>query len=201
MKKQKQFKLKKCKACTGEFKPFNTTQVVCSPECAIAWNRLKEKKATEKANRKAARELKANDRSYRLAQAQIWFNKFIRLRDRFEDCISCGRSENEIENTVGGKWDCGHFKTRGAYPELRFEELNAHKQCKKCNGGSGKFAKKNRTVSQEYEQRLIQKIGQENVDWLNGYHEPKNYTIDDLWEIERHYKRKCKELETYEFSA
>ena len=201
MTKPKRIKLKKCKVCTGEFKPRNTTQVVCSPICAVAWTRLKKKKAKEKANRKAVRDLRANDRSYRLAQAQMWFNKFIRLRDRNENCISCGKTDYEIENTIGGKWDCGHFRSVGSCPELRFEEKNAYKQCKSCNGGSGKYTRKNYTVSQEYEERLAKRVGQDIVDWLNGPHKAKHYTIDDLWKIERYYKKKCKELESYEFTA
>lgn len=199
MKRNKTIKLKKCKACTGEFKPWNSTQVVCSTICALAWTKAKEKKAKEKANRKAARDLKTSTKSYRTRKAQEAFNKFIRLRDWDKPCISCGRET--VEQTIGGKWDCGHFKSVGSHPELRFEEKNAYKQCKSCNGGSGKYTRKNHTVSLEYEERLIERVGQDIVDWLNGPNEGKHYTVDDLREIERYYKRKCKELEQYEFTA
>jgi hypothetical protein len=50
----------------------------------------------------------------------------------------------------GGQWDCGHFMGVGARPELRFEEKNAYRQCKACNGGSGRFAAKNATVHARY---------------------------------------------------
>ena len=42
---KKKIKLKKCKVCTGEFKPFNTTQIVCDYVCATAYAKLKEKQA------------------------------------------------------------------------------------------------------------------------------------------------------------
>ncbi|STV05254.1 protein NinG [Klebsiella pneumoniae subsp. ozaenae] len=72
--------------------------------------------------------------------------------------------------------DCGHFKTVGAYPELRFEERNAHKQCKSCNAGAGKYTAKEATVAQQYEAGLIARYGQEYVDWLNGPHEMNQLT-------------------------
>lgn len=192
-------KSKQCKQCDKVFQLFNSLQKVCSPKCAAEYGKEVERKKTEKINRKAARELKTNKLSFRIAQAQIWFNKFIRLRDKNQACISCDRIDSDIKNRVGGKWDAGHYKTRGAFPELRFEELNAHKQCKSCNGGAGKYSKKDSTVSKEYRERLIKKIGLDKVEWLEGPHEPKNYTVDQVREIERTYKRKCKELESNEF--
>jgi hypothetical protein len=124
--------------------------------------------------------------------AQAMFNKFIRMRDADKSCISCGREH--VEWTLGGSWDCGHFRSVGAAPELRFEELNAHKQCKSCNGGSGKYARKNHTVSAEYRVRLIERIGLAKVEWLEGSHEPKRYRIDELIAIRDLYRRKAKEL-------
>ena len=189
----KPIKVKKCKHCGKMFKPFLTTQKVCRNYiCASEYGKTVEKEKLEKKNRKAARELKANNKSFRLAKAQMWFNKFIRLEDKDEPCISCGRTE--VEWTRGGQWDAGHYLSRGAFPELRFVEDNAHKQCKKCNGGAGKFAKKSHTVQKRYRINLIEKIGLERVEWLEGSHEPKNYTIEDLWKIQRHYRQQCKGL-------
>jgi len=44
----------------------------------------------------------------------------------------------------------------------------------------------------EYRIRLVKKIGQAAVDWLEGPHEPKRYTIDELKEIKAEYKSKLK---------
>lgn len=192
-------KPKTCKACRSKFVPARSTQAICfSLPCAIELVRMnKEKKAAAKARQdrretKAAKDKAKTARDW-LPLAQAAFNKFIRLRDADKPCISCGRVD--VEWTRGGAWDCGHFLGRGAYPELRFEELNAHKQCKSCNGGSAKYARKGRTVANEYEARLIERIGQDKVDWLKGPHEPKHYTVDDLKAIKQTYQAKCKELE------
>jgi len=140
------------------------------------------------------KDMNANNRGLRQREAQNAFNKFIRKRDENLPCISCGGTQLDVSYLRGGYWDCGHFKTVGGFPELRFEELNAHKQCKSCNGGSGRFAKKDRTVSEEYKIRLAKKIGQEAYDWLSGPHKPNNYTCADFKEIELKYKKKLKEL-------
>jgi hypothetical protein len=73
--------------------------------------------------------------------------------------------------------------------------LNAHRQCKSCNGGSGKYARKGYTVAKEYEERLIERIGQDAVDWLKGPHEAKHYGKDDFLAIKAKYKTLCRELE------
>jgi len=189
---------KKCRSCRGEIEnPFSSTQTACSPLCAIALARKaqeKKDKAKAKGDRKAHREAKERLKTKGdwTKEAQKEFNKFIRLRDKHQPCISCDRES--VEMTVGGAWDCGHYLSRGGFPELRFEELNAHKQCKSCNGGSGKYAKKAATVAKAYRSNIINKIGLEKVEWLEGPHEPKRYTIENLKEIKEAYKQKAKEL-------
>lgn len=194
-------KLKKCRMCPNKFPQFNSLHVVCSPACAIRMAEEKPKALVTLGQRRLKEERKA-DRQKKLAiktlsewkaEVQEVFNKFIRMRDEFEPCISCGREH--VEWTVGGAWDCGHYLSVGSHPELRFEELNAYKQCKSCNGGSGKYARKNRTVSKEYRERLIARIGLGNVEWLEGPHEPKHYKIPELIELKAHYKAKIKEIE------
>ncbi len=84
-------KCKQCKQCGKVFQLFNSLQKVCSPKCAAGENLITMILKREKQNRKEARELKTNKLSFRIAQAQIWFNKFIRLRDKNQACISCDR--------------------------------------------------------------------------------------------------------------
>ena len=84
----------KCKVCGQLFvKTFSSTQKVCSPECAIKLARDNAQKAQERAEKKKQRERKAKlkSRSEWLKEAQSVFNKFIRLRDKDQPCISCGR--------------------------------------------------------------------------------------------------------------
>ena len=76
----------------------------------------------------------------------------------------------------------------GGNPELRFEELNCHKQCAPCNNHlSGNVG--------EYRINLINKIGLEQVEWLEGPHELQKLTCEDLKAIELKYKKKLKALE------
>jgi hypothetical protein len=42
---------------------------------------------------------------------------------------------------------------------------------------------------------LIDKIGQDNVDFIEGPHEPKNYIIKDLERIKLKYKVRADELQ------
>lgn len=157
------------------------------------WQKKQDKKI-DKQVKQMKKNLKANDRGLRTREAQKAFNAFIRKRDEQLPCISCGGTQLNVTYLRGGYWDCGHFKTVGGFPELRFEEFNANKQCKSCNGGSGKFAKKDRTVNEEYKINLAKKIGGEAYEWLNGPHKAKNYTCADLKEIELKYKKKLKLL-------
>lgn len=171
----------------------------CMADHGIARGRaqIERKKAAvarqERAQTKEARE-RIKTRSKWLEEAQTAFNAFVRWRDKDLPCICCNQWPSSDDYKPGGYWDAGHFLSRGAFPELRFEELNCHKQQKSCNAGSSKYAKKGRTVSEGYRENLIRKIGQESVDWLEGQHEAKHYTIEDLKRIKQEYKDKLKEL-------
>lgn len=154
----------------------------CSDACgAITALDLKRRKDADKAKRDRAEHRerkKAIERPKDLIpRVQDAFNAWVRERDHGLPCISCGRHEHEIKNDpCGGTWDCGHFLTRGAHPELRFEPLNAHRQCKRCNS----FKSGNAT---RYEEYLIARIGADKVAWLKGPHEPKRYTVEQLREM------------------
>ncbi len=159
-------------------------QRVCSVGCAISLARAAQQKVERKLHREAKTKLKT--RSQWLKEAQTTFNAYIRARDVDLPCISCG---DFTPMTRGGDYDCGHYRSVGANPELRFEELNTHKQCKRCNSHlSGNIV--------NYRIGLLMRIGEENVAWLEGPHEPKKYTIDDLKAIKAEYRQKLKDLKT-----
>jgi len=172
-------KTKKCKFCQLEFIPERQFQSVCSVQCA--WGQVNERnrKKVKKADRKRKQELKTNGELLREAQKE--FNAYIRLRDHGNNCISCGKKS-------GAKINAGHYKTVKAYPELRFDELNVHLQCEWCNSYlSGNITK--------YREGLIKKIGLEKVEWLEGPHEPKKYTREQIIEIKKKYSKMRRELE------
>lgn len=127
-----------------------------------------------------------------VSEAQDAFNAYIKERDRDQPCISCGVTNPPM--TAGGQWDAGHFKSRGAYPELRFDEDNCHKQCKSCNGGSGKFAHKARTTAEKYETNLIERIGLERVEALKAPWPIPKLDRADLIELKATYRKKLAEL-------
>jgi hypothetical protein len=165
--------LSKCKVCKAEYTKRSTFQATCHKiECALEYVRRKNKKDHEQKikeqRRKDKQWLEENKSKSELTkEAQKEFNKYIRLRDYFDDCISCGADRFSIEKEqgwkVGGAWDAGHFLSRGAHPNLRFNTYNAHKQCKTCNGGSGKFSHKEKTTTEKYRANLIDKIGESKV--------------------------------------
>lgn len=182
----KEVKQKTCKACGGKFRPsFNSTQVVCSPKCALSHAPANQQKARKAIDQRERREIKARkeklkSRADHMREAQVVFNQWVRLRDEALPCISCGRHHQ-------GKYDAGHYRTTAACPELRFDPLNVHKQCSPCNTQlSGSIV--------EYRLELIRRIGQEQVDWIEGPHEAKRYTIDDLKAIKAEYRAKIKQL-------
>ena len=177
---KREVKMKKCKACGNKFALFNSLAQVCSIDCAIQY--AKDNKVQERVRRKLTQIAKERikTRSEHLRKAQTAFNAFIRERDKNEPCISCGRHHD-------GQYHAGHYRSVGACPELRFCELNVHKQCSACNNHkSGNIV--------EYRINLVKKIGVEQVEWLEGSHEPKKYTIEQIKEIRAEYQLKLKEL-------
>lgn len=187
-------KKKKCIVCKDPYMPFNSLQKCCTkPSCAIATAKKTKEKEDDKHWKERGKALEKKPKLEK--RTQTAFNAFIRERDFYEPCISCGRYDREIDYSgVGGKWDCGHFLTVGAHPELRFTESNGYKQCKSCNAGSGKYTKKNHTVGIDYRINLIARIGIEKVEWLEGPHEPLNLLHDDLRDMAIQYREKTRQL-------
>ncbi|EJM09760.1 Bacteriophage Lambda NinG protein [Pseudomonas sp. GM18] len=184
----KEAKAKKCKnpACGVSFKPsFSTAQKVCSWTCGLAIkdvNQEKARKSLAQIERKEikARKEKLKSRADHMRETQVVFNEWIRLRDAALPCVSCGRHHE-------GQYHAGHYRTVGANPELRFESLNVWKQCAPCNNHkSGDIV--------NYRIELVKRIGADKVDWLEGPHEPKRYTIEELKTIKAEYRAKTREL-------
>lgn len=177
---------KKCRACAEVFTPRKALQIVCSPACALLHAQRqgeKQRKALDKIERKAIREAKerVKPRSAYMREAQAAFNAWVRERDAEQPCISCGRHHQ-------GKYDAGHYRSVGSNPALRFEPLNCHKQCVPCNQHKSGNAI-------EYRIGLVARVGAETVAWLEGPHEPKRYSIDDLKAIKAKYKALTRELQ------
>lgn len=168
----------RCKVCRNPFTKLSISHKVCGADCAIELaKREREKKAA-----KAARQQKVKARTRRdwLKLAQAAVNAYVRKRDEALPCISCQRHHN-------GQYHAGHYMSVGAKPELRFDLSNINKQCAPCNDHlSGNIAL--------YRINLIRKIGQAEVERLEGPTTPQKWTIEQLIEIRDHYRAKTKEL-------
>ena len=179
-------KQKTCKSCRNKFVPSRPMQTACSPACAIAIAERKREKQAQQEEARKRRETRQQlerikTRAQWMKEAQTAFNAYIRARDAMRPCVSCGRHHN-------GQYHAGHYLSVGSSPALRFEELNVWKQCAPCNNHlSGNAVL--------YRRALVELIGVDKVEWLEGPHEPKKYTIDDLKAIKAEYIRKRKEIE------
>lgn len=181
--------------CEGKFYKINSLQQHCTNIkcCLKKVNRNKEKKAKKERALTKLQKIAAKSRGDWIKDAQKEVNAFIRLRDDHLPCISCGvYHPKKTYSMRGGVWDAGHWLGRGAYPELRFEELNIHKQCKSCNSPGSSY--KAVEVAKQYRINLIEKIGIEKVEWLEGPHDMPQLTIDELKGLIVKYRLKVKEL-------
>lgn len=80
--------------------------------------------------------------------------KIARLRDRHDGCISCHMGAN-----YGGQWHGSHFRPAGNNSAVQFNLWNIHKACAQCNMFKGGNIA-------AYRPRLVEKIGEERVEWL-----------------------------------
>lgn len=188
-------KEKKCRynLCGKTFVAVRQMQSVCSPICGIKKAQQAREALEKKEKRKAYLERKAKikTRGDYIAYAQRDFNAYIRERDYGLPCICCNglphHGQLQLLSTLGGEWDAGHYRSRGAAPHLRFDERNVHAQLKRCNR-----YKDGNIV--EYRIGLIKRIGLEAVEALECDQEPRKYTIDDLIALAKEYRKKRREL-------
>lgn len=187
---KKPLKQKKCRICKTLFTPHNSTTTVCSVDCSIAVAKQVREKIIKAAINKQKREDKVKREKFKsrsdwLKEAQTSFNAFIRERDKDKPCICCGKPLTH--GAVGGGYDCGHYRSVGSAPHMRFHEDNAHAQTKQCNRyGAGRAV--------DYRIGLIARIGLQAVEALECDTSTKKYTIDDLKAIKALYTTKLKEL-------
>lgn len=109
-----------------------------------------------------------------LAQAQRVFNNYIRARDQFSGCISCGATVTEA----------GHYYSAGHHSALRFNEVNTNGQCTRCNC----FLHGNLI---QYRQGIINRYGHDKLALLDSVatrEKVKKYSRFELEQIIETYK-------------
>lgn len=186
---------KKCRdpSCRASFIPRVSFQTWCSPDCAVVIARTKQEKKRKELAKAERRQIKVRkeqlkSRADHLREAQAAVNEYVRLRDAHLPCISCDSTPNDNDLMTGSRWDAGHYRSVGACPELRFEPLNIHRQCVKCNRNLA-------GNSVEYRIRLVLRIGADKVAWLEGPHAPRKYEVEQIKAIKAEYRAKIRELE------
>lgn len=204
---RKQPKPKTCKnpACKASFVPQRLGQAVCNYTCGLAIKEVNQEKARKSLDQVGRAEIKVRKEALKSRGDHMKDSeKAVRdYRRTYElsigsGCMSCGLSQEEILNAqgwkTGGAFDAGHFLGKGARPELRLVPNNIWLQCKSCNAGSSKYARKGQTVSQAFREGLIARIGLEAVEALESDHEPRKYTVEELKAITAEYRAKTREL-------
>jgi len=150
-------------------------------ECVRVFVEEVKNKTWKKTKQKAKLDLMTLSDYLKLAQ-QV-FNKFIRLRDKGNVCISCQKKPL--------KENAGHFFNANNHYNVRFDERNVNLQCEHCNTYlSGNLI--------EYQRNLIHKIGIESYNELEAEaRKTRKFTIEELKEIITIYKKKIKEIDLY----
>lgn len=176
---------RKCavKTCRKPFVPMSMTHKACGPECAqevAKASRLKKERQQDRASKE-----RLKTRSDWIKDAQNAFNGYIRFRDIHQPCICCGMALGNGE--VGGAYDCGHYRSVGSAPHLRFDERNAHAQRKQCNRyGAGRAV--------DYRIGLINRLGLAAVEALESDQTARKWSIEDLKAIRDTYRAKLKDM-------
>lgn len=174
-------KTSSCVVCKAPFTKNRPLQRVCSWFCAKAWARVKSEKL-EKQRIKLAKE-RLKTKAQLLKEAQKASNAYIRMRDAGKQCICCNEplALGDPRLSTGGSYDCGHYRSIGSAPHLRFDERNAHGQRKQCNRwGAGRAV--------DYRVGLIARIGIDAVEDLEGNHLAKKWTLGEIRELIAMYK-------------
>lgn len=184
---------RRCKTCRkkvpAESAFVTQLRAFCSFDCLQQFTKSEQgrktiAKSSLAENRERKQKLKT--KSDYLKEAQTAFNAYVRARDHDKPCISCGQWTYD---RYGGGWDCGHYRSVGSAPFLRFNLWNAHKQCVKCNRYlSGNVA--------EYRKGLIKKIGIEKVEALESMNAVENTGKKDeyLIRLKRIFNKKKRKV-------
>ena len=184
-------RMKSCKVCRARFEPRMPLQVACGLACAAEHG----KKVTAQQKAKKQRTERAQDKAkldgmktypQLIADCQKAFNAVVRHRDEGQPCICCGRTSEKTYLT-GSNWDCGHFRSTGSAPHLRFNFDNAHRQLVYCNRhGAGRAV--------VYRLGLIARIGLPRVEALEADNTPAKWTHDDLRRMTKEFRAQLKQL-------
>jgi len=186
--------MKKCenKKCKKLFSPRNSIQTVCSLPCAII---VSAEKAKQKESKKKELNLKLKESHKTLGDykkdLQIEVNKIVRLIDAECTCISCGVGSAQFQ--------AGHFRSVGAWDNLRYNLHNIFYQCSSCNDPK----RKGGNVI-KYRENIITLFGESQINYmddLNVIYPSIKLNKNELLEATKTAKKIVKELTQLNKSA
>jgi hypothetical protein len=157
----------------------------CGMDCVVEHGKKGARASSDKRKKETLTKLKAELKtaSQWRTEAQTAFNAYVRYRDRDLPCISCDASGDH--DGLGGYWDAGHYRSRGAARHLSFNLHNVNKQSHRCNRYlSGNVV--------EYRIRLIERIGLDKVEALECNNDTVKHDITYLRRIKQIFKAKLK---------
>lgn len=201
---------RKCGYC-GQRKPAESMHIVgvqafCNVDHWIE-NQVKSKDKLVKkgdrirrtTNRKNKLEFDKKDIKWQHKQTQRVFNKmrvleellWFKERNLEPECISCGKQNMD--------WCCGHFKSRGAQSNLRYDEQNTYLQCNRyCNmalSGNIEGNKTTRGYKIGLRERFGETDGNARIEYCETHTDPHKWTCDELEERRKQYNERIREIE------
>lgn len=160
----------------------------CSPDCGYKLSQIKLEKKRTKDNIKKKKDFKDNDLPNQLKLTEKDVNKLVRLRDIDLPCISCGTTNDVV-------YACGHYLSKGAFNETRYNFKNMNKQCNKyCNSALSGNIEGNKTT-RGYKAGVLERFGKERLEWLEGPHERIKYKCHDLIEFRKEVNQIIRDME------
>lgn len=170
----------RCKNCKDKFDQVKFNQKYCfAPECVKVWVAVAKDQNWKKTKKKMQAEIETVQEL--MKAAQIVFNKFIRIRDQAQPCISCG-------SPLVNKYDAGHYFSSGGHKAVTFNEDNVHGQCVACNQW------KHGNLIQ-YQIGIEKRIGGDRLIQLHeNAHKVVKYERQDLRDLISQYKTKIQNL-------
>ena len=192
--------MSKCKHCAKHIKKNGAYQIIplgkVHKDCmqdfinkAIIKAKLKNQEKREKQKEEMKVYKKEVKRETSIKSTQTAFNRYIRWRDTRPEgkgsCISC---RNMIE--FGSQsTHAGHYYTRGARSDLRFNPDNVHAQCEQCNMHNN--CRIPGSVMENYKKNLLKKIGKSKYDLLTKRIQ-QDYSQGELDKIRKKFNKLIK---------
>ena len=193
----------RCKVCRDKFEAKYFLQKAClNPACLAEWAKLDREKKADVKHKVKKKEFNLNDVKYQHSLTQPVFNR-LRVQEELEwfksrglepECISCSKKNMD--------WCCGHFKTRGAQSNLRYDKSNTFLQCNRyCNMGlSGNISgdKNTRGYIQGLFDRFGDKRAQEIIDYCETETSPRKFTGQELEQMRKEFNLEIKKYPIYQ---